>query len=89
LRSDRWIWSPSVGDGFRLAGLGDLSNDREIADEFAAPAEVAGDSDALELWLGLADRILGVGQQGGGPVQMEAAFTALCDSQALQNLGLK
>lgn len=32
-----------------LAGLGGLSNDREIADEFTPPSEVAGDGDVLQL----------------------------------------
>jgi len=68
---------------------GGLGNDREIAHEFAAPAEVAGDRDVLQLGLGPADRILGMRQQGGGTVQMEATFSASCHGEVLQYLSLK
>jgi hypothetical protein len=67
---------------------GGLGNDREIAHEFAAPAEVAGDRDVLQLGLGPADRILGMRQQGGGTVQMEATFSAFCHGEVCSILVL-
>jgi hypothetical protein len=45
-----------------FSDLGRFRNDREVADEFAAAAELACDRDALQLGLGLADRILGVSE---------------------------
>src|SRR6478609_7776713 len=73
----------------RFGDLGRFCNDREVADQFAAAAEVARDRHALEFGPGLAERIFGVGEQDGGTVQMEAAFSAFRDGQALQDLGLQ
>ena len=73
----------------RFGDLGRFCNDREVADQFAAAAEVARDRHALEFGPGLAERILGVGEQDGGTVQMEAAFSAFRDGQVLQDLGLQ
>src|SRR3954453_773162 len=73
----------------RFGDLGRFCNDREVPDEFAAAAEVARDRHPLEFGAGLAERILGVGEQEGGTVQMEAAISAFRDGQVLQDLGLQ
>lgn len=74
----------AVGDGDlqaigwwlrRLAGPGDLRD--EVANEFAAAAEIAGDRHALEFGPCLPDRVLGVREPRGRSVQMKAALSGL------------
>jgi hypothetical protein len=71
----------SIGHGRlrRFGHLGRFCDDHEFTDEFAASAEVACDGNALELGPGLTEPILGVRENSGGSMQVEAAFFAFCD----------
>lgn len=70
-------------------GRGRLAPSSAVADQFAAAAEVTCDRHALQLRSSLAKRVLGVPEQGGGTVQVEATFPTFRDCQVLQDLALQ
>src|SRR6185312_17093583 len=72
----------------RPPGFRRFRNEREMTDEFATAAKVAGNRDALQLGPGLTYGILGVFEQDRGTMQMEAAFPTFRDRQVLQDLAL-
>ena len=76
---------PAVGDmDLQPAGLHDgglfsrrsLGHDGQIADEFAATSEIAGDDQARQFGPGAAERFRGVLQKGRGAVHVKPALAA-------------
>src|SRR3954454_2220524 len=83
------LQSRRIQSRWRVFLFGTFGDKSEIGHQLAAAPEVAGDGDVLEVGALLGKGRLRMFEQGGGAMQMQSAFAALCDREVLQDLGLK